>query len=177
MSGSGTIQVIKCDRSVERFDSRKLAGVLWRVMEPAGGEYRQALELAAAMELYLGRVGWANISSGAVFEMSVKVLRRVGFSPAADQLEVHRARRNVRRRQLRIRHDGSTVTLWEKSWLCEYARRSWRLSRTAARIIAGQIEADLLAGAEACVSRRAVLERLNACVAAYGLADAVPVRQ
>ena len=177
MSGSGTVQVLKSDGNLEDFDSRKLSAAMWRVIRTHGGSYDQASELGAAMALYLDRVSWVCITSAAVFEMCVKVLRQVGFSPAAEALEDHREWRNARRRRLRVRHDTGKVTLWEKSWLCEFARRSWHLSGSAARIIAGRIEADLLAETQTSVSRQAVVDRLNAYVAGYGLADAVPVQQ
>jgi hypothetical protein len=44
-------------------------------------------------------------------------------------------------------------------------------------VIAGQVEASLIAAGRQVVSRGEVVEKMNALVAAFGLADAVPVRQ
>ena len=81
----------------------------------------------------------------------------------------------ARRQQVRIQHSDGRVTYWDKTWLAQQARGSWDLSRLAARILAGYIEREVLDSGAETVGRGAVLERLNATVAAYGLADAVPV--
>lgn len=176
MNGSRTIRVLKHDGQAERFDPLKLAASMWRAIEQTGGQFAHARELAGAIGLYLRENECKCISSSAIFEMSLTVLRRVQLTEAAGKLESHSFRRDLRRRTLRICHDSGKITAWSKGWLCELAQRIWNLSPSVARIIAGAIEEDLLACETKVVSRREVLEMLNARVAEYGLADAVPVQ-
>ena len=177
MNGSGTIWVQKRDGGVEDFDSLKLVGAVSRAVRPAGGRCGYARPIAAAIELFCRRSGCACVSSAAVFEMTVKAMRCVRLETGAEAMESHRTWRARRRRQLRVSHEGGQVTMWDKSWLCELAQRSWRLSRSAARIIAGRLECELLAGPDELLWRGAVVDMLNAHVAACGLADAVPAHQ
>ncbi|MCD4825596.1 MAG: hypothetical protein K8S55_13455 [Phycisphaerae bacterium] len=170
------ITVRKRDGRTEGFDVEKLAGSLWRGLQPAGGAYRDARELALAIRIYLHRKRRRSIPSAAIFEMGLKVLRRVRRGPAAELLELHRTLRTVRRRLLRISHDDGNVTQWDKSWAANLAVGIWQISPATARIIAGEIELDILPCEETEISRRSLLERLNRRVAEYGLADAVPVR-
>lgn len=174
MGGSGTIRVVKRDGRAEPFEPAKLAGSIGRAMRETVHRPSDARELALAIGLYLARSGWGCVSSAALFEMTVKVLRRAGLAEAADVLEADRRRRRAARDRLRVRHGGGKVTLWDKSWLGELAERGWLLSRSTARILAGEVERELLAGGAREVSRRDVLARLNAMVAAYGLAGSVP---
>lgn len=175
MDGSWTIHVQKRDGRAERFDAQKLAGAIWRGMRGAQRSYRNARDLAAAIEIYLVRTHVRCISSAALFEMSVKVLRRVGLGATADAAEAHHARRRKLRRRLRVRHDGGEVTLWDKSWLVALACCGWNVSQATARILAGHIEDELLTDAPRALARREVLDLLNVRVAQWGLAEAVPV--
>jgi len=177
MDGSGTIRVLKRDGSAEDFNAPKLAACMYRAICRRGGDYCHARDLSVAIAIYLCRSRIACISSAAIFEMTLKVLRRVGFSRAAAALEGHGARRKRLRERLRLDHGGGRVTLWQKGWLREFACRSWHLSPAVGRILAGRIESSLLLGGKAAISRREVVELLNAEVTAFGLADAVPVRQ
>jgi hypothetical protein len=102
------------------------------------------------------------------------LLQYVGQPLAARRLQEHRSWRLARRGELRIRHERGKLTLWEKGWLAEFAQRCWRLSNRTARILAGQVEADLLRGPAREVPRQEIIDRLNEITAAYGLADAVP---
>ena len=175
MSGSRKIRIAKRDGSTEAFDPGKLAGAVYRVMEPGKDSLVRSRHLALAVGLYLHRAGRGRVSSAAVFEMTVQALRSVGMSDSADCLEAHRHGRAAARGRLSVLHDGGQATLWDKGWLAELAQRGWFLSREAARVLAGQVEAELLAAAMPSVTRHEVLERLNCRVAEYGLADAVPV--
>lgn len=175
MSGSRTIRVLKRDGSIEAFDVWKLAGAMGRAMAAVGMGQENARQLARAIEIYICRSGRPAISSAAVLEMSLKVLGRVRLDEAAAAMESHNARRSARREQVRVRHQDGTVTYWDKTWLCQLARQSWQLSIAAARIIAGQVEAKVLDGAETLIERRVVLRHLNDAVSAFGLADAVRI--
>ena len=175
MSGSRTIRVRKRDGSDEPFCPYKLTGAMWRGMEGAGGRPHDARSLADAIHVHLKRTGEEEISSLAVFEMVMSVLRRVGLEQACDVLEVHRLWRSARRETLLVDHGHGQITLWDKTWLSEYVMRAWGLLRSTARIIAGQVEENLLAEGTLLVTRGGVLELMNRHVVEFGLADAVPV--
>ncbi len=175
MNGSGTIQVRKLDESEEAFDRMKLAGAMWRVLKRSAAEFRHARDLAGAIETYLRCTGREWISSSALFEMVLRVLRKVHLDEAAEAMEVHRLWRIARREALLVFHDEGRITFWDKQWLCQNASSAWGLSRAASRNIAAHVEAEILSSDEIIVTREQVLEKLNTCVAAFGLADAVPV--
>lgn len=177
MSGSGTIRVLKRDGSVEAFDARKLSAAIWGAMQGGGARFEHARRMGEAVETYLRRCGGGCVSSSAVFEMVVKALRHVGLFAAADAAESYCKWRNTLRRQLRIRYNTGNLTFWDKGWLCQFARRSWGVSSATARILAGQVEIDLIRGNDLVVSREAVIDALNRLMSKYGLADAVPVER
>jgi len=177
MAEAETVRVIKRDQSAEDFDPLKLAGAMYRATTGAAGEFRDALNLAVAIQTYLCQERCRCVSSAAVFEMAVMVLRQVGLEEAAVMMERRHAWRKVRRARLRIRHEGGQITAWEKTWLSRLTERGWRVSVRTGRIIAGQIEWELLSQDVSLIPRETALTMLNARVAALGLADAVPVRQ
>jgi len=176
-NGSRTIRVIKRDGTTEHFDPQKLTGAIWRALPDDKRRYDNACQLAEAIELYLLQRRCRRVSSAAILEMMLKALGYVGLDCAARAAEAYRQWRALSRSQLRIRHEGGRVTLWEKGWLCEFACRSWQISRSTGRILADAIELELIQGEQDVVDRSAVLEGLNRLVLAYGLADAVPVRR
>jgi hypothetical protein len=182
MNGSRTIRVVKRDGCEEPFEVLRLAAAMHRGMRHTRGTLYDAGQLAMAIEIYLDRTERRRVTSAAVFEMAVKVLRRVQLFAAAKALETHHLRRAERRRRLSVSHGGGRRTRWDKSWLAALAQARWGLWRSTARIVAGQVEDELLcqtppdgAGWEA--TRGELCERLDACVSAYGLADAVPVER
>ena len=175
MSGSWTIRVMKRDGSLERFDKSKLAAALWKTMRGTTGRFVDARELALAIELYIQRLRWPLVRSAAIFEMALKVLRRVRLGRSARAMERHRTARAQRRGELQVDHGDGRVTFWDKTWLCEFTTRSWMLQPVTGRIVAGLIEKQLLAGPLNLVSRRDIIDRVNALVSELGLADAVPV--
>ena len=175
MDGSWTIQVRKRDGSCEPLERAKLTGAIWRAMEHTRGRPEDARSLAEAIELHLRRTSRKRISSKAMLEMVLKVLRKVRLADAAEVLEAHHLARTARRQGLLVYHGPGKITLWDKSWLGRYASRAWQVSPTTGRILAGQVEADILAGGMALVTRAQVLRKMNDCVAAFGLADAVTI--
>lgn len=177
MVGSWKVQVRKRDGSREPFSAGKLAGSVLRALPDARAWVCDVQRLAEAVGIYLRRCRRRRISSAALFEMMVQVLRQSGLAGAAGAMSAHRVARRRRRRRLRVRHAGGQVTRWEKGWVGQLAQRVWLLSPAAARIVAGQVEEALTAGQGELVDRDDVLGLLNECVAAYGLADAMPVRQ
>lgn len=171
------VRVLKRDRTAEDFSQAKLAASLWRAMqETTCGTYRQAHDLAGAIELYIVRNGWTCLSTAAVFEMAVKVLRRVHLGRTALAMESFRFARSARRRKLRVAHQADKTTYWEKGWLAKVGCQSWGLLPSTARIIAGCVEAELLGGEDHILLREYVLDRFNHYVSQFGLADAVPVQ-
>ena len=174
-NGSGTIRVRKRDGGVEDFDVAKLTRSLWRVISPAGKTFDDACQLAWAIHAYLRREGTDCLSSAVVFEMALKVLRRIRLGRAASALEAHRACRSAARRRLTVLHNGGKATMWDKAWAAGLAVGGWNLLPVTGRILAGRIEANLLAGRRRIVGREEIIKLLNAEVSACGLADAVPV--
>lgn len=175
--GSRTIQVRKRDGSIQSFEQAKITRALWSVIEPEGGHYLDARHLAEAIQIYLEREGQDVVSSAAVFEMVLKVLHRTGMVLPACALEAHRACRALGRKQLLVVHEPGKATYWDKGWLASLAERSWQLAPMTARIIAAQVESTLLSTGQRQIGRDDVIDLLNAAVASFGLADAVPVEQ
>ncbi|MBS3734812.1 MAG: hypothetical protein KGY99_07780 [Phycisphaerae bacterium] len=182
MAGSGTSQVLKRGGEVERFDAPKLAAAMHRGMTAAGeGTFDDARQLAAAIEIYLTRLERSVVPATAVFEMAVRVLRRVRLSAAGEAMERHRLWRRRHRAALRVRHVDDKITLWDKDWLCALVCGSWQLGRTVGRIVAGCVEDELLDAVDAeytprLVARDEVQQRINRCVARWGLVEPVGVR-
>ena len=178
MNGSRKIRVIKSDQLDEAFDVGKLSASLFRAMQSAGAGSRiDAAQFAIAIRIYLRRTRWLTVTSDAISDLAVKVLGRCGHGRAAEAMLAWRKRRGIARTRLSVLHEGGERTQWDKNWLSCWARNSWLLSRKISRIVAGQVERELLEGKATVVSRVDVLDMLNRFVAQYGLADAVPVRQ
>jgi len=176
VNGPRTVQVRKRDGSVEDFNTHKLAAAIWRAMAGSCGRYGDACDLATAIRIYLDRTGRVEISSAALFEMVVKVLRRVRMNHAAGLLEAHRSRRAEARDRITVLDGRGRRLPWDKTALAAAVQQSWNLSRTTARILAGRLESRFLLGRRRTVRRTTLIARLNALVAEFGLADAVPVR-
>ena len=172
---SRMIKVTKRDGSIEDFDVAKLGGMLGRGFRKVGGDISNACELARAIEIFLVRSKRYEISSSALFEMGLKALRHVKMNDAAEILELHRTLRTIRRRFVRIRHENEKLTRWEKSWLVELAIRMWHVSRNTARILAGEVENEIISKNQPEMPREEILDLLNKRMAELGLADAVPV--
>ncbi|MHC4982193.1 MAG: ATP cone domain-containing protein [Planctomycetota bacterium] len=175
MYGSWTIRVIKRDGCEEDFDAAKLAASIHLAMLQSEGTFHDASHLALAARIYLARSGVKRISSAAMMEMVMKALRCMGMAPAAAAMDAYHAWRCWRRGRIRIVHEGGQTTLCDKGWLSELACRSWNLSQRTGRIMAAEVERDLLAGNRDELWRDEVQDMINWCVAAFGLADAVPV--
>lgn len=169
------IRILKRDGSGELFDQGKLQGSMWRAMRGTDGRPEDAAELASAVAIYLRRKGTQVISSAALFEMVLKVFRRVRLDAAAKVMEAHRAWRERERTNLRVVHECGKETLWDKSWLVQLACRSWNIQRPTGRFLVGQLESRLLSKRCRSVSREHLVNTINQMVTWYGLADAVPV--
>ena len=177
MSESRTIRVIKRDGSVEAFDEPKLTAAMWAAMEGCQGEYEDARELARAVRCFVHRIGWLSVATAAIFEMSLKIMRRVQLGRAAAEYETFRQRRKAGRKRLRVIHDAGQITAWDKAWLAKMACRVWNVSTRTGRILAGQVEGELLADGRGWIRRRDLVDMMNASVLEFGLGDAVPVER
>ena len=177
MNGSGTIRVLKRDGTDEPFETLKLAGMMWRGMQQTRGRFGDARDLAQAIAIHLTRTGQRRVTSEALFDMALRVLRRVRMGDAAAVLEKHRLWRQAQRSGLLLYHGPGRVTLWDKSWLCHHLDRAWKVSPATARVIAAAVEVELLTMDEIIVTRQEVLARMNQAVSQFGLAEAVPVHR
>jgi len=175
VNGSGTIRVAKRDGTFEPFDRDKLASVMRKVMRDGPRAFSESQEIAFAIDIYLQRRGWATVSSAAVLEMVLRTFRRIGMDLPAAMMETHHTWRIRRRRHVKVRYADGRTALWDKGWLGKLICSSWHLGRAVARIIAGEMESGLLDSDVDVIDRDKLIEQVNAMVAAYGLADAVPV--
>ena len=162
--------MLKRDGGAEAFDRAKLRGCLLRVLPAGRADVYFADALAEGIACYLRRGGVRCVSSAAILEMVLTVLRAVGMGAPTAALERRHAARLALRATLVIRHDRGRRTAWSKDWLVRQACSRWGLGRTAARIVAGQIEQSLLRRPPRDLSRSAVMKMLTARVADYGLA-------
>ena len=176
MSESRMIRVLKRDGGVERFDEAKLTASMFAGMEGREGDYEDARELARAVRCYLHRSNWPCVASAAIFEMAMKILRRVRLGEASIAMADYRQRRKAARKQIRVVHDRGQMTAWDKSWLAKLASQSWHLAPRTGRIVAGEVERLVLAQQRESIARSDLIDLLNRCVVEYGLADAVPVQ-
>lgn len=177
MTGSGTIRIRKRDNRTEAFDVDKLAGSLWAPMQADGGDFRDASELAQAIGVYLRRLGEPVINSTAIFEMAVKILRRVRYRRAAEHYEQVGQWREIFRKRFRIIDADGRSRPWSKSDLAQQAQEDWQLRWNSSRLMAGVVECELMAQSRRWITAEALRERINACVCAHGLADAVTVSE
>ena len=81
------LSVRKRDHRCEPFSADKLAGSMRRAMSGKPEALRQTAELAKAIEIYLRRQRKRIVSSSALFEMTLKALRRVHQGPTAEVME------------------------------------------------------------------------------------------
>jgi hypothetical protein len=76
---------------------------------------------------------------------------------------------------MKVRYGDGRTAVWDKGWLVKLICSSWHLGMATGRILAGDIETRLLEDNVEVIGRGELVELVNALVAAYGLADAVPV--
>jgi len=184
---SSTIWVLKRNETIEAFDRQKFRGCLFRALRGGRRDAHWAGALAHAVECFLRRRRVRCLSSAAVLEMAVVALASVGRTASARNLEARHAARLKMRQRLTVRHGSGVRTAWSKDWLVRRAAAEWGLGRTGARVLAGQIEQNLIARDGREVSRARVVQMLAQYVSAYGLtsrqatagaeADDAPARQ
>jgi hypothetical protein len=169
------IRVRKRDGSVEPFDAAKLAGAMYRAMEDEPAGWRDARDLAETIGIFLSRRRCRQVSSAAILEMAVKVLRKAGLDEAAATLEEFHALRVSLRSRVQLADADGVLQPWGTDWLVDLACDAWQMSRTVARHVVGEAETELLLTGEQRITRQAAIDQLNSTVLEFGLADAVPV--
>ena len=175
MAGSRTILVAKRDGTCEPFDVRKLTSAIARAAkcDVSGGGL--AASIASAIQTHTRNSGYTRICSRSIFEMSLKVLRRISLPMAAHRMESYFQLRNSWRRAIKADAGNGKLIRPEKRYLAEEAVSLWGISRTTARIIAARIERHLIAIDNTRPSPEGIRELINRYVCEHGLADAVPV--
>jgi len=175
VNGSGTIRIAKRDGTFEPFDRDKLAAMMYKAMQDSPRAFSESREVALAIDIYLQRRGWPTVSSAAVLEMVLRTLRRIGMDLPAAIMETHHTWRLRRCRHMKVRYPDGRTAVWDKGWLVKLICSSWHLGRATGRVLAGYMEARLLDEDVDVIDRDKLIEQVNTLVAAYGLADAVPV--
>jgi len=167
------IRVLKRDGTSEPFDRYKLRGCLLGLLRSLGEDPWHGEVLSSAVEQYLRRRGILCITSAALLEMVLTTLRISGLGRAGAELERRHAARLAMRARLILVHGAGVRTAWSKDWLVRRLCSRWRLGRAAARILAGEIELELLGRGGGEIRRKDVVAMLAQRVAACGLADHV----
>jgi hypothetical protein len=168
MRGSRTIQVLKRAGAAEPFSVQKLRLCLWRALECRGEMLLRAHYLAEAVVVYLRRNRHRVVTSGALLEMAIRVLRQTGHGEAADALEAHHCRRLAARGRLVLVHPTGRRSRWDRNWLAEQIRHRWGIGRSAARALSATVEDDLLPH-EGAIARQAVLDLASRRLDEFGL--------
>ncbi len=163
------IQVLKRDCSVEAFRLERLRLCLLKAMHGRCGHFGEAHQLARAVGIYLRRARCRVVTSRAILEMALKVLRQTGHHAAAEALEAHHRRRRAARGRLVVAHESGRQCAWDRSWVAEQLQHRWDLPRAVARTLSGDIERDLL-DEGGSIARQTVLDLVDERVENYGLA-------
>jgi len=161
--------VLKRDGTAEPFDEGKLCGCMLRAMRAGDDDAHIGQALAHAVGYYLLRRQTRCISTGAILEMALTVLRVAGLGQAATQLERRHAARLSMRGRLRLHHDNGVCTAWSKQWLVQQGCTRLGLGPSTARILAAQVEQTLTKGRCWQISRSDVIAELSRAAEAYGL--------
>ena len=144
MKRSRMITVLKRDGSLEPFTPEKLRAALMRVLPEGVDSFGRASVLTSTIECYLLSHGPRFVSSGALLEIALAALRAIHLERSARQWEQHHSRRWQLRRQLVIHHNSSGDSDWSKNWLVSHLCAHWSLGRPTARVLAGQVEQQLM---------------------------------
>ena len=102
--------------------------------------------------------------------MVLTTLRISGLADVASELERRHAARLSMRSRLVLDHGMGVRTVWSKDWLVRRLCSRWSLGLPAARILAGEIELELLGQSLNVIRRRVVEAMLTDRVVACGLA-------
>jgi len=168
------IRVLKRDGTIERFDPHKLRGCLLRVLPVGDGRVYVSGALSAAVRQHILRREPRCVSSAAILEMALAALRAANLTAAAERLEREHTARSEMRTKLTVSCRDGGLMAWSKDWVVRFAEERWSLGRTAARILAGRVEHQLMRRSARRVERKKVINMLARLVSAYGLATSSP---
>lgn len=171
------ISVIKRDGSTEGFERLKVRSCLMRALAGEIDGLYQADVLSSALEFYLHRRKLRCISSPALMEMVLTALKAAGQKRAARRMERFHARRMGLRGRLVLHHGFGPPTAWSKEWLAHHARSLYDLGATAARILAGDVELQLLRRRRREIGRGEVMRMLHREAQAFGLTALSPATE
>ena len=174
MDRSRKIEVVKRDGSVEAFDCYKLSASLRRVLQSE--DMYEAVDIAQGIHIHLLRQQRNVIHSKDILEM-IEIVVGDEVCPGMVAAELHSQLRNEMRKEVYVRHRMGHCVSWDKSWVAGMINKMWNISRSVSRILAGEIEMELFESAESIISREQLVRMINTQVSAFGLADAVSVRQ
>jgi hypothetical protein len=176
MSIAGQIMITKRGGSRELFEPAKPRRCLTAALRACKDDDRFADALVRAVEFHLRH--WtrgALPTSDYVFRCLRTALIQTGMQQAADQLALHRRRREMRRQNLAVldpQDDGeSAVAPWRKSDVARTLEDDCGLSHSVARILAGEVERRVLALDYTVVSKPLIAEVINNELMAWGLAE------
>lgn len=173
MSELREIMVVKRDGGVEPFERAKLRRCLGLAMQASRRDPHIADALSRAIELHLDE--WRDRrppTTEHVFCCVQRALAETGLEPAAQFLSRHRRGRAGRRLALVVVGSGgsnSRPTPWRKSLVSDLLQSRHGLSRSTARILAGEIEDRVLSLGYRVVTARLIVELVRSELAAWGL--------
>jgi hypothetical protein len=174
------IIVAKRDGSFEPFRAAKLRRCLTLAMRSCHCDIVQvANALVEAVACHLrGWTGAEPPTSAYLYHCARTVLRQTGLGEAARRLASHRRRRVAQRRRVRVfdpRRLGDGAQPWRKALVVTALEHRYGLTRSVARILAGEVEARVFALRYRLIARPLVDELIRNELAAWGLVVEVPV--
>jgi hypothetical protein len=165
--------LVKSDGGVEAFERSKLRRCIELAMRASRRDPHIADALSRAIELHLR--DWPDRrppTTEHVFHCVQRALSETGLDPAAQFLSRHRRSRAGRRSALVVIGAGgvdSRPAPWKKSLVSDLLERRHGLSRSTARILAGEIEERVLSLGYRVVTARLIVELVRSELAAWGL--------
>ena len=168
--------VVKRGGKAEVFETAKLRRCLAAGMEGCDCDTRLADALARAVKLHLRDwTGAAPPTTDYVFRCVRAALMETGLECAALKLSRHRRQRAARRRKLIVldnRACGAVRVPWRKAAVAQTLETLYELGHSVARILAGEIERQVLGLEYDVISTALIAELTRSELLAWGLADA-----
>ena len=176
MRNARRVMVAKREGQLEPFEAAKLRRCLAAAMKVCDCDERFAEALTRAVELHLR--DWSKArppTTDYVFCCAHTALTETGMGHVAQYLARQRRRRAAQRRKvsvLDVRNPGCAGVRWRKAAVAQALRSRHGLSRSIARILAGEIEQRVLTLGYSTVSTTLIAELIRNELLAWGLADA-----
>lgn len=140
------IRVMKTDGTAEPCLHTKVLGTFHRALSEAGEPNLYAAEqMTQAVTYYLySRPHTRTVTTDEIHLMIQSVLQDTGHTSAAEALNQHRIQRKLQRRRIEVIEDtpdsNTASAPWNKSAIVGHLVSRYHLSRSLARVIAGQVE-------------------------------------